>query len=143
MSALRQRSGGFTLLELIIVVVVIGILASVALPRYLRVAEKARVADAKHMLGALRAAQIRYSIQFSAYCTAIDSLDLPSSSWTSSKYFTPNIDAVSGPTNDDDTVVAWATRTAREAVAGFDPFYVLNITQGGVISAPSNEAVLL
>ena len=69
---------GFTLLELIIVIIVIGILASIALPKYGRVAERTRVAEAKSMLSAIRNAQYRYYIQYSMYATRdnIDSLDI-------------------------------------------------------------------
>jgi prepilin-type N-terminal cleavage/methylation domain-containing protein len=50
----------FTLLELIIVLVIISILVSLAIPRYQRAAEKARASEGVRILGALREAQIRY-----------------------------------------------------------------------------------
>ena len=67
---------GFTLLELIIVIIVIGILASIALPRYMRVTERARVTEAKNMLSTLRNSQIRYYTQHLAYCQVIGNLDI-------------------------------------------------------------------
>jgi len=67
---------GFTLLELIIVIIVIGILASIALPRYMRVAERARVTEAKNMLSTLRNSQIRYYTQHQDYCQVIGNLDI-------------------------------------------------------------------
>ncbi|MBL7198474.1 MAG: prepilin-type N-terminal cleavage/methylation domain-containing protein [Candidatus Omnitrophica bacterium] len=67
---------GFTLLELIIVIVVIGILASIALPRYMRVAERARATEAKSMLSAIRNAQARYHLQHLTYGTRIGNLDI-------------------------------------------------------------------
>lgn len=57
----------FTLLELIIVVIIIGILASLALPQYAKVAERARSAEAKHILGMLRTAQIEYYTEYARY----------------------------------------------------------------------------
>ena len=65
-----KRQHGFTLLELLMVVIIIGILASIALPRYLRTTERARMAEAVTMLGVLRSAEVRYSVQNSGNFTS-------------------------------------------------------------------------
>ncbi|MDD5005179.1 MAG: prepilin-type N-terminal cleavage/methylation domain-containing protein [Candidatus Omnitrophica bacterium] len=70
------KNGGFTLLELIIVIIVIGILATIALPRYQGVVEKTRVAEAKSMLSVIRSAQIRYFAQYGDYANDITKLDI-------------------------------------------------------------------
>jgi prepilin-type N-terminal cleavage/methylation domain-containing protein len=50
----------FTLLELLIVIVILGILASIALPRYSANLEKAREAEAKSTLNVIRQAEMGY-----------------------------------------------------------------------------------
>lgn len=56
------REKGFTLIELMIVVTIIGILASIAIPRYANMLEKSREGATKGNLGAIKsAASIYYS----------------------------------------------------------------------------------
>lgn len=47
---------GFTLIELVIVIVILGILAAVAIPKYEDMREQAQVATIKGQLGAIRSA---------------------------------------------------------------------------------------
>ena len=55
----RRRKQGFTLIELIVVVLIIGILASIAIPQYFRIVEKGRFAEATSWVDAVRSAQER------------------------------------------------------------------------------------
>lgn len=50
----------FTLVELLIVIVIIGILATLAVPQYNKMIERARGAEAKSILGALARANLAY-----------------------------------------------------------------------------------
>ena len=52
----KHMESGFTLIELVIVIVILGILASVAIPKYEDMREQARVATMKGQLGAIRSA---------------------------------------------------------------------------------------
>lgn len=53
---MKQTSTGFTLIELIVVIAIVGILAAVALPRFINAQADARVAKAQALFGAVRSA---------------------------------------------------------------------------------------
>jgi type II secretory pathway pseudopilin PulG len=60
------------LLELLMVVVIIGILASIAAPQYFKAAERARAAEALQMLATIRSAEIRSKAQSATNVYASD-----------------------------------------------------------------------
>ena len=53
---MRMKQSGFTLIELVIVIVILGLLAATALPRFINITTDARVASVNGVAGGLRSA---------------------------------------------------------------------------------------
>jgi len=67
-----RRLRGFTLLELILVVIIIGILASLGTVQYTNMVEKSRIAEAKSCLGTLRTLQLVHYQQQGEYSAQVN-----------------------------------------------------------------------
>jgi prepilin-type N-terminal cleavage/methylation domain-containing protein len=80
---------GFTLLELVVVIIIVGILATLGFTQYTKVAEKGRTAEAKAILGQIRTAQIAYNQEYGSYTATIANLavSVPTAA-TTTHYFT-------------------------------------------------------
>ena len=67
-----HRQAGVTLIELIVVMIIVGVLAAVAIPSYRNYIIRSQRADAKDALLALATAQEKFYLQCNTYATVID-----------------------------------------------------------------------
>ena len=122
---------GFTLIELIIVIIIIGILASIALPRYGKIVENSRIAEATSMLGSIRKAQMRYALEYDDYTATLGHLDINTTNI--GRYF--SFEAKDANPFSADEVIAKATRNGIQVGGGYDPNYWIEIYESGNITS--------
>ena len=67
---------GFTLMELLIVVLLIGVLAGIAIPQYFNAVERQKSVEALGVLGDIEKAQMRYAAINEAFTTDFSNLDI-------------------------------------------------------------------
>lgn len=119
---------GFSLMELLVVIIIAGILAAIAFPKYGRVTEHSRQAEAITILGALRGAQLKYYVDNNdSYTTDLTKLDIE---LPTPKFFTYTLPGV--------PELARAARNGVQQTGGSSG-YQLSIDRNGNISCRSGD----
>ena len=123
----RRARAGFTLVELAVVIVIIGVLAAFGVPRFIKSVERSKAAEAFEYLSSIRTAQERYQAQYGTYATNITDLDIKSSP---PKYFSlPATFSVGDTTTLQDSWSLTLTRTGSSAGYGA---YTVIFTETGL-----------
>jgi prepilin-type N-terminal cleavage/methylation domain-containing protein len=117
----RDGTRGFTLVELAVVVVIIGVLAAFAVPRFLSSVERSKAAEAFNYLATVHAAMERYHARQGTYASTIGALDTELGNL---EYFT--VGAVAVPAAESSLETGWElTLTRSGSSAGYGAYTVV------------------
>ena len=114
------RKIGFTLTELLIVVVIIALLAALALPMLVKTLEKAKVGEAASNLNLIRTGQKIYFLEYGQFSPDIASLNVEDPNDATSRYF--SYTASSGSDDLTANFTATATRGGSGAIGAPEPY---------------------
>ncbi len=67
-----NNGNGFTLIEMIVIVAIIGTLSAIAIPQYFRYLDSARLTVSISVMDSLRRDLAAYNLQYGSYPTSID-----------------------------------------------------------------------
>jgi prepilin-type N-terminal cleavage/methylation domain-containing protein len=116
---------GFSLVELSVVVIIIGVLAAFGIPRMLKSVERSKSAEAFKYLASVRAAQERYQAREGTYASDMSLLDMEQSA---PKYFTVGAVAAGATASLEDS---WTLTLTREGAAAGYGAYTVTFTEEG------------
>ncbi len=125
--AIRQGRArkGFSLVELSVVVIIIGVLAAFGVPRLLQSVERSKASESFKYLASVRAAQERYQARQGTYADDLTLLDMAQ---TAPTYF--SVGEV-GPGGSGTLEDSWSLTLTRDgASSGYGP-YTVTFTEEG------------
>jgi prepilin-type N-terminal cleavage/methylation domain-containing protein len=120
----QKRDGGFTLVELAIVIVIIGVLAAFGVPRFRDSVERSKASEAFSYLSSVRSAQERYHGRAGTYAADLTKLDVQ---LPTPKYFEASAVVANGASLEKGWKV---TLTRKGASAGYGEYTVIYTEEG-------------
>jgi prepilin-type N-terminal cleavage/methylation domain-containing protein len=129
--AFPQRRG-FSLVELAVVVIIIGVLAAFGVPRMLKNVERSKAAEAFKYLASVRAAQERHQAREGTYADDLSKLDITQ---TNPKYFSVGTVAAGGSGSLEDS---WTLTLSRAGASSGYGAYTVTFTENGYDAANSS-----
>ena len=130
---------GFTLMELIIVVIIIGILAAIGIPQFFKIAERGKASEAITFLGALKSSQMRYASEHGTTTDTPGELDVEITS-SALKYFeNPTVNAVADPMTNSTDEIAEIVRKSDYQNPGFGDYTLAIQVDGQINCTPAGD----
>ena len=127
----RKHRKGFSLVELSVVVIIIGVLAAFGVPRLLKSVERSKSVEAFKYCAEVRAAQENYQGREGTYVIDLSTLDMTQST---PKYFTVGVVAAGSTADLNDSWTLTLTRAGASAGYGA---YTVTFTEDGYNAAAS------
>ncbi len=101
-----KRQDGFTLVELMVVVAIIGLLSAVAIPNFKKYQAKAKISEAKLQLSAVYMAQQSFFSDFNMFANCLLYMGYDPRNESPSRYFSVGFDST-GSANPASSTQAW------------------------------------
>ena len=132
---MKRKQSGFTLLEIIIVIIIVGVLASLALPRFFSMVERTRGAEALNSFTAIRGAMERCYLrndQDYTGCT-LGAIDVDDPGTSAGAHFTYTMENAA-------TKGTWEVTATRNTLDGGDGASTVGITYNVANTKPVDIA---
>jgi len=126
--SLDRRRQGFSLVELAVVIVIVGVLAAFGVPRYRDSVERTKAAEAFNYLSAVRSAQERHLALKGKYADDPATLDIKQEL---PKYFDPDLTPWMRTLGNPVTPPTWELVLTRKSDTSSYGAYTVKFTQAG------------